>query len=333
MKNLKRFSMALFAMFAMASCSSDDDSSSPTPGGGGGGSVDPVLNIVETAQATPSLSILVEAIIQADLVAALSASGDRTVFAPTNDAFTAFLQDKGFAQLTDVPNDVLTQILLNHVIDGTNIMAADLADETGYASTLASGPENTNLSIYWDGTNGVELNGASTVDLADVMASNGIIHVVDAVIDLPTIATFATTNPALSTLVEALAYADTGMPTVLPSYLETVLDPEAGPLTVFAPVNDAFGDLLVDVGADELADVDTATVDAILTYHIVSNTNVTSGELMDGPVTTIGGDITLDATALTLTDPNGGVSNIVGSLVDIQGTNGVVHVIDRVIRP
>jgi uncharacterized surface protein with fasciclin (FAS1) repeats len=54
---------------------------------------------------------------------------------------------------------------------------------------------------------------------------------------------------------------------------------------------------------------------------------------MDGPVTTIGGDITLDATALTLTDPNGGVSNIVGSLVDIQGTNGVVHVIDRVIRP
>jgi uncharacterized surface protein with fasciclin (FAS1) repeats len=315
----------------MASCSSDDDSSSPTPGGGGGGSVDPVLNIVETAQATPSLSILVEAIIQADLVAALSASGDRTVFAPTNDAFTAFLQDKGFAQLTDVPNDVLTQILLNHVIDGANIMSTDLANATGYASTLASGPENTNLSIYWDGTNGVELNGASTVALADVMASNGIIHVVDAVIDLPTIATFATTNPALSTLVDALAYADTGAPTV--PYIETVSDPEAGPLTVFAPVNDAFGDLLVDVGANELADVDTATVDAILTYHIVNNTNVTSGELMDGPVTTIGGDITLDATALTLTDPNGGVSNIVGSLVDIQGTNGVVHVIDRVIRP
>ena len=93
MKNLKRFSMALFAMFAIASCSSDDDSSNPGGGNGGNGDggVDPVLNIVETAQATPSLSILVEAIIQADLVGALSASGDRTVFAPTNDAFTAFL--------------------------------------------------------------------------------------------------------------------------------------------------------------------------------------------------------------------------------------------------
>ncbi len=329
MKNLKRFSMALFAMFAMASCSSDDDSSSPTPGGGG--SVDPVLNIVETAQATPSLSLLVEAVIQADLVDALSASGDRTVFAPTNEAFTAFLLNKGFAQLADVPNDVLTQILLNHVIDGTNIMSTDLANATGYANTLASGPENTNLSIYWDGNNGVELNGASTVTTADVMASNGIIHIVDAVIDLPTIATFATTNPALSTLVDVLVYADTGMPTV--PYIQTVSDPEAGPLTVFAPVNDAFGILLDDVGADELADVPTATVDAILTYHIVNNANVTSGELMDGTVTTIGGDITLDATALTLTDPNGGVSNIVVPLVDIQGTNGVVHVIDRVIRP
>jgi uncharacterized surface protein with fasciclin (FAS1) repeats len=330
MKKLKRFSMALFAMFAIASCSSDDDSTSSTPSGGGG-SADPVLNIVETAQATPSLSLLVEAVIQADLVGALSASGDRTVFAPTNDAFTAFLLDKGFAQLADVPNDVLAQILLNHVIDGTNIMSSDLSGTTGYTKTLASGPEATNLSIYWDGNNGVELNGASTVTLADVMASNGIIHVVDAVIDLPTIATFATTNPALSTLVDALAYADTGMPTV--PYIETVSDPEAGPLTVFAPVNDAFGDLLVDVGANELADVATTTVDDILTYHIVNNANVTSGELEDGTVTTIGGDITLDAAALTLTDPNGGVSNIVSTLVDIQGTNGVVHVIDRVIRP
>jgi uncharacterized surface protein with fasciclin (FAS1) repeats len=329
MKKLKRFSMALFAMFAIASCSSDDDSTSSTPSGGG--SADPVLNIVETAQATPSLSLLVEAVIQADLVGALSASGDRTVFAPTNDAFTAFLLDKGFAQLADVPNDVLAQILLNHVIDGTNIMSSDLSGTTGYTKTLASGPEATNLSIYWDGNNGVELNGASTVTLADVMASNGIIHVVDAVIDLPTIATFATTNPALSTLVDALAYADTGMPTV--PYIETVSDPEAGPLTVFAPVNDAFGDLLVDVGANELADVATTTVDDILTYHIVNNANVTSGELEDGTVTTIGGDITLDAAALTLTDPNGGVSNIVSTLVDIQGTNGVVHVIDRVIRP
>jgi uncharacterized surface protein with fasciclin (FAS1) repeats len=329
MKKLKRFSMALFAMFAIASCSSDDDSTSSTPSGGG--SADPVLNIVETAQATPSLSLLVEAVIQADLVGALSASGDRTVFAPTNDAFTAFLLDKGFTQLADVPNDVLAQILLNHVIDGTNIMSSDLSGTTGYTKTLASGPEATNLSIYWDGNNGVELNGASTVTLADVMASNGIIHVVDAVIDLPTIATFATTNPALSTLVDALAYADTGMPTV--PYIETVSDPEAGPLTVFAPVNDAFGDLLVDVGANELADVATTTVDDILTYHIVNNANVTSGELEDGTVTTIGGDITLDAAALTLTDPNGGVSNIVSTLVDIQGTNGVVHVIDRVIRP
>ncbi|WP_028289524.1 fasciclin domain-containing protein [Olleya sp. ITB9] len=321
MKTIKKLSLLFLATFAFVSCSDDDDAQQMQ---------EQQLNIVETAQATPSLSILVEAAVQVGLVDALSASGDKTVLAPTNDAFTAFLDAKGFASLEEVPDEVLTQILLNHVIDGSNIMSSDLAGSTGYTTTLASGPNNTNLSLFWDGTSGVTFNGTSDVALADINTSNGIVHVVDAVIDLPTIATFATSNPNLTNLVAALQYADSGMPTV--PYITTVSDAEAGPFTVFAPTDAAFGDLLVELNATALTDLDTATVDAVLTYHIVA-ANVQSSMLASGTVATLGGDITADATAFTLTDANDRVSNIITSLVDIQATNGVVHAIDQVILP
>jgi len=288
------------------------------------------LNIVETAAATADLSSLVAAVTQAGLVDALSASGSRTVLAPTNAAFSAFLSANGFASLSDVPNDVLTQVLLNHVIDGANIMSSDLAGNTGYTNTLADGPNGSKLSIYYDGTSGVSFNGGASVATADISTTNGIVHVVDQVIGLPTIATFATTNPALSTLVDALAYADTGMPTV--PYINTVSDGTAGPFTVFAPTNDAFGDLLTELSITALTDLDTATVDAVLLAHIVG-ANVQSSQLTTGTVSAIGADLMIDATAFTITDPQSRVTNIITSLVDIQGTNGVVHVVDQVIRP
>jgi uncharacterized surface protein with fasciclin (FAS1) repeats len=212
------------------------------------------------------------------------------------------------------------------------VVSGDLAGASGYTNTLAETEDGDNLSLYFDGTDGVAFNGMANVAVADVIASNGIIHAIDGVITLPTIATFATTNPALSLLVDALAYADTGSPTV--PYIDTVSDAEAGPFTVFAPTNDAFGDVLAELsltgfgeGAGEL---NAATTDSVLLYHIVG-ANVQSSELQSGTVTTLGGPITADATAFTLTDANNRVSNIVTTLVDIQGINGVVHVIDKVI--
>lgn len=323
MKTIKKLSLLVLAVFAFSSCSNDDDAVPNIITG-------PTLNVVETAQASSDLSILVDAVIQAGLVDALSASGDRTVFAPTDAAFTAFLQAKGFATLADVPNDVLTQILLNHVVDGSNILSSSLAGNTGYVNTLADGPATTKLSLFYNGTTGVVLNGASTVTIADIATTNGVVHVVDTVIDLPTIATFATANPALSSLVATLQLADTGTPTV--PYIDTVSDATAGPYTVFAPTNDAFVALLTELNLTALTDVDPATADAILLYHIV-NANVQSTGLASGPVTTLGGDITAAVPEFTLTDVNNRVSNIITTLVDIQAVNGVVHAIDKVILP
>lgn len=321
LNSMKKLAVILVTLVAFTSCSNDDDNTTPTP--------DP-LNIVETAQSVGDLSLLVDAVIQAGLVDALSAPGNRTVLAPTNAAFTAFLQAKGFASLSDVPNDVLTQILLNHVIADANIASTDLIGNTGYTNTMADGPNGTKLSLYYNGTNGVVFNGGATVSMPDVSTENGVVHIVNEVIDLPTIATFATTNDALSILVDALAYADTGSPTV--PYITTVSDGEAGPFTVFAPTNDAFVSLLAELEVSALTEIETSTVDAVLLNHIVS-ANVQSSGLASGEVGTLGGPITADATAFTLTDGNGRVSNIITSLVDIQGTNGVVHVIDKVILP
>ena len=285
--------------------------------------------VVDHAVNNSNFSSLVAALgaAEGDLVTVLSGEGPFTVLAPDDAAFTTFLDG---ADLADVDAGVLSQILLNHVISGA-ITSTDLTTLVeGYSNTNASGPNMTNLSIYFNTSNGVMFNGSSTVTTADIVGTNGIIHAVDSVIDLPTIATFATSNPALSNLVAALQYADTGMPTV--PYINTVSDADAGPFTVFAPTDAAFGDLLTELNANALTDLPTATVDAVLTYHIVA-ANVQSSQLTSGTVNTLGGNITADATNFTLVDANNRTSNIITTLVDIQATNGVVHAIDKVILP
>ena len=283
-------------------------------------------DIVTFATANPNFSTLVTALTDltpaTDFVSVLQGDGPFTVFAPVNAAFD---------ELPAIPaEDELTQILLNHVL-AAGLSSTDLVGlGSGYTNTLATTPGGENISLYFDTGAGVSFNGMSNVAVADVIATNGIIHAVDAVITLPTIATFATSNPALSTLVDVLAYADTGMPTV--PYIETVSDPSAGPFTVFAPTNDAFANLLTELDLDALTDLDTDTVDAVLLYHIV-NANVQSSGLPNGTVTTLGGDLTADNTLFTLTDANDRITNIITSLVDIQGINGVVHVVDQVLLP
>lgn len=330
MKNLLKHSKLLSLLFVglmTISCSDDDDSPAEPS------------TIVDIASATPDLSNLVAALQAADgdLVSVLS-EGEFTVLAPTNAAFESFLSANGFASLDDVPTDVLSNILLNHVITG-EVRSSALADlGAGYSSTNATNADGDNLSLYFNTTDGVVFNGVSSVATADVEASNGVVHVVDAVIGLPTIATFATTNDALSTLVAALSHADTGSPTV--PWIDTVSDASAGPFTVFAPLNDAFLDSesgiltelnLTGFGEGE-GELNAATTDAVLLMHVVSG-NIQSSELPNGTVTTLGGDITANNTDFTLTDSRDRVSNIITSVVNIQAVNGVVHAIDKVILP
>jgi len=317
-KLLKIIPILLLTTLFLQSCDKDDDTI-----------ITPVTNnIVDIAQSSEDFTSLVAALQKADLVTTLQTEGPFTVLAPTNAAFSTFLLDNGFGSLDEVPTDILTNVLLNHVISGS-VASTDLS--TGYTNTLAtSSASNSPMSLFVDTSNGVRFNGTSSVTTANISADNGIVHVVDAVIGLPTIATFATSNNALSNLVDALAYADSGSPTV--PYISTVSDASAGPFTVFAPTNDAFANLLTEINATALTDLSTSTVNDVLLYHIVG-ANVQSGQLTTGTVETLGGNITADTSDFTLTDPNNRVSNVITSLVDIQAENGVVHVIDKVILP
>ncbi len=279
------------------------------------------------AYVRPILSSLYEALQITGLDVALGdPAAELTVFAPTNDAFAAFLDAAGFETINDVPVEVLTQVILNHAVGGI-LFSGDLT--TSYGNTLATFSDTEdNLSIYINTDSGVVLNGQSTVIVPDTPALNGVAHVVDAVIGLPTVVTFATADPTFATLVAALTRED------MPDYvglLSTGLGTDPAPFTVFAPTNDAFGDLLVELGIAGLDDIDTATLEATLNTHVIGGANVRAEDLVDGTVMTLGDDIIIDATNATITDLNGRVSDII--VVNVQAANGVVHAINKVILP
>ncbi|TXD82779.1 fasciclin domain-containing protein [Subsaximicrobium wynnwilliamsii] len=324
-KTLK-FLPLLLVVLAFQACSDDDDA--------------PIIvqerDIVDTAISTSQLTSLVAALQAADgdLVGLLKGSGPFTVLAPNNAAFTAFLADNNFASLGDVPTDVLAMVLKNHVIAG-DIEAEDLqnlqANGTNYANTSATGPGGNELSIYFNTSNGVKFNGISSVETANIDATNGTIHIVDAVIGLPTVVTFATADPNFSTLVTALT-------TLTPDndYVATLSTPNGtspAPFTVFAPTNTAFDELLVELEVAGFGDIPTATLIAALNSHVVAGANVQASGLSDGLlIDTLGADLTANITGgATLTDPNGRVSNIVAT--NVQAVNGVIHAIDKVVLP
>lgn len=305
--------LALSAALTFSSCAENEEDLPKT--------------IAETAQNTSSLSSLVAALNRAGLVDALNADGPFTVFAPTNEAFSAFLSANGFATLEDVPVNVLQQVLLNHVVSG-EIRAANVPAE-GYVKTLATfGNTNSNLSLLaQSNTSGVSLNQEVKVVTADVLASNGVVHIVDKVIGLPSIVNHALNNPNFSILVAALTRPGLGV-----DYVSILSG--AGPFTVFAPTNAAFAALLTELNLTSLDQVDNSTLNAVLQYHVVNGANVLAAQLTNGQeVTTFGGGkFNIDLTSgAKIVDGQNRTTNII--LTDVQGSNGVVHAIDRVILP
>ena len=131
-------------------------------------------NIVETAIADERFSILVEAVVKAELVDALSAEGPYTVFAPTNDAFNALFKELGVSGVDALSKDQLTPILLYHVVNG-KVMAKDV--KTGMVPTLN---DKASLDVKVS-DKGVMINGSTKVIITDVATSNGVIHVIDKV--------------------------------------------------------------------------------------------------------------------------------------------------------
>lgn len=302
-KSLKSIlALSLIGLFTFSACSKDDDNDQ----------MEEMQSIVEIAATNSSFSILVEALTKADLVGALEGNGPFTVFAPTNEAFAALLEDLGVESLDDLSAEALKPILLYHVVSG-KVLSSQLTD--GYVTTLSEGPEESSISLQVK-TGEVLLNNSARVTTANVSASNGVIHIIDKVLLPPTVVDLAINNPSFSILVQAVVKAE---------LVETLSG--AGSFTVFAPTDAAFQQLFADLGVDGIADLTKEQLTPILLYHVVSG-NVMSGELSTGNVATLNGDIAVNVgSAVTI---NGSTQVV---LTDVQGSNGVVHVIDKVLLP
>ena len=294
-KTLKRWT-ALAAFAVLAGACDDDD----------GGMMEPTaVDLVATAEAAGSFNTLLAALDAAGLRNTLATGGPFTVFAPTDDAFNALPAGTVDALLADPP--ALAEILLYHVVEG------DLRSGTVASSSFIPTLNGQAVTVGA----GATIDGAAILS-ADVEASNGVIHVIDQVL-LPSdenIVEIAAGNGAFNTLVTAVGLAD----------LVSTLEGD-GPFTVFAPTDDAFAAVPSETLDAILDDVDLLT--QVLTYHVVSGRVLSSDVVGLTSATTLNGNdvsVAFDGTTVSIDDAT-------VTATDIQGTNGVIHVIDSVLLP
>ena len=313
MKNIAKLiklTLLVVTSTLMFSCSEDDSSNQDR-------------TLSEFFSRNPEFTNLYAALEKADLVETLNQGGTFTVFAPTNAAFVEFLAVNGFENLEAVPTPVLREVLLNHVLN-TRVPSSDVS--TGYVKTLGKGSASTTntLSMFINvSESGVRINGVASVTAFDINANNGVVHVVDSVIGLPTIVTHALANPNFSNLVGALTSPGQ------PDFVGILSGNTNAPFTVFAPSNAAFA-RFESQNPGTLASLTSGQLTSVLTYHVVAGANVLSNGIPSGPITTLEtGTFTVNGT--TITDEAGRQTGIVA--VDVQAANGVIHVLDNVILP
>jgi transforming growth factor-beta-induced protein len=293
--------IALMGVFVFTSCEKEEEMVDISK-----------MTVAGYASYDSNFSILVSALSKAGLVNTLDGAGNFTVFAPTNAAFNALFADLGVSGIADIPVETLTPILLYHVL-GEEKKASMLT--SGYYSSLSTSQSN-NVTMLVEVGADVRINNSSKVVVADVDVTNGVIHAIDKVLLPPTVVDIAIANSSFSILVSAVVKA---------GLVETLSGD--GPFTVFAPTNAAFEALFTTLGISGIADLTAEDLIPILQYHVVTG-NVKSTQLTAGNVPTLNGDIAVSLSPSPAINVN---SNIV--LTDVQGSNGIVHVIDRVLLP
>lgn len=317
MKN-KILTLSLVATLGLAGCGSSDD---------------PVaLDIVETAQGDDRFETLVTAVATADLVGTLQGEGPFTVFAPTDAAFDAYLQENDLTASELLASDQLANILTYHVYSG-DVPASAAISIAGSDSNIVDMVNGDKLALSLSGDD-LYAN-LSQVVVTDVKASNGVIHAVNKVLTPPASNVLSDEDSTIAELVTALAGASEAEFTVLLEALDaanlaTALGAE-GPFTVFAPTDAAFTALLAKLGiekSDLLASEDLAD---ILKQHVISGVEIDSVTAYAAN----GSDVqTLNAAEKVTVSIVNGELFIEGAKVvitDVQTSNGVIHVIDTVI--
>jgi transforming growth factor-beta-induced protein len=300
------------ALLACGSSSNDDDD----------------MNIVETAVDDGRFTTLVAALQAAGLDDDLTGEGPFTVFAPTDDAFNLLPAGTVDTLLEPANQNLLIDILTFHVFDG-RVLAADAIASAGTALTMLNGSD-----LRVDVVNNMvilSLNGnrQATVTFTDIETTNGVIHVIDAVLDpedaTENIAVTATNDSRFTTLVAAVGAAG----------LVDVLAGE-GPLTVFAPTNDAFDKLPEGVVDSLLLEENQSDLIDILTYHVYDGSVLAADAIaLDGMSVGMfnGALMRIDVVDGTVVLNLDGSREAMVINPNVLASNGVIHVIDTVLNP
>jgi transforming growth factor-beta-induced protein len=286
---------------------------------------DMAKDIVDTAVAAGSFNTLAAALTAAGLVDTLKGEGSFTVFAPTDEAFAKL--DKALLEdlLKPENKDKLVAILTYHVVPG-KVTAADVVKLTS-AKTV----QGEEITIKAD-AGGVMVNDAR-VTTPDVMAGNGVIHVIDTVI-LPPSVKEALAAPAkdmakdiVDTAVAAGSFNTLAAALTAAGLVDTLKG--EGPFTVFAPTDEAFAKLDKALLEDLLKPENKDKLVAILTYHVVPG-KVTAADVvkLTSAKTVQGEEITIKADNDMVM-----INDAKVTTPDVMAGNGVIHVIDTVILP
>lgn len=274
--------------------------------------IQPEKNLVETAVSAGSFETLVAAVKAAGLVEALSGDKPMTVFAPTDEAFAKL--PKGTLEKLLLPEnkELLKTILLYHVVPG-DVRAEQVVDLK--SADTASGQR---IAISVNGSS-VRVDDANVVQ-TDILTSNGTIHVIDRVI-------MPSTKDIVETAMEAGSFG-TLVAAVKAAGLVEALKAK-GPITVFAPTDEAFAKLPAGTVESLLEPENKQKLADILKYHVVSGRIYADLALEAGDVKTLQGTMV----NIRMQDGKAMINDAEILTTDVESTNGVIHIIDSVILP
>lgn len=278
----------------------------------------PDENILDVANQQPNLSTFVSALERTGIDSALTGNLNYTVFAPSNEAFASYLSRTGYGNINSVPTEILSDLLAYHTLGG--IFNNEDFQSFYYITLSGNSPDSLNVSILIEALDTLTINGTTKVIESDLEAKNGVIHVIDEVLTPPTLLGVVRSNTNFSIFLEALQRTGFDDP----------LDVD-NPLTIFAVPDGAFDLYFEDTpNVDDLSDLTNSQLRDLIGFHIMNGHyrgfNIGFQTI---PTRTQGKSVEVSG------DQSGLIVNRVARslLLDVQATNGVMHVVDRVLIP
>lgn len=299
--------------FFLWSCDGNDNTTTVAPN-----------NVLQVVSGQPAISTFTDAINRSGIGATLTSQNTRfTIFAPTNDAFSAYLQANGYSNLDQVPAADLTNLVNYHITLGRNMV--NRLDSARLLYTLSEA-----RIFVFNTNNTISLNGEAQLIQNDIGARNGVVHIVDQVLTPPTqtIGQFITSranaeNPEFSLLQTAIQRAG----------LSSLLNSNNQPYTFFAPTDAAFT-AAGYATAEDIENEDPAVLQNILYYHLLPGYRFSFTFINQNVASRQGSTVAIDATNQTVKGiGNAEATPLNMSEQDVLAVNGIVHAIDQVLLP